>query len=142
MKRTLLYAILPLLPFLVEPSLYGQNTYSEFERGLHLTNPQRARAEGINRRYLDEWQSLKRASISKRIELREFRRNPGENWERIERARNELSEIETSRENLYNQYRAEVSGVLNEEQKGRYDGFCDSEQRRVMRSFGPGRHGR
>jgi Spy/CpxP family protein refolding chaperone len=137
---TLLISFLLLLLFV--PPLYGQNSYSEFERGLGLTDSQKTQVEGIRNRYINEWGALKQESIRKRLELQELNKNPAANSERIDRLRNEIGDIEQSRNNLYNQYRGEVSRTLNKEQRERYNSFCDTEQRQRMRSFRQRRYGR
>jgi len=137
---TLLIPFLLLLLFV--PPLYGQNSYSEFERGLGLTNSQKTQVEGIRNRYINEWGALKQESIRKRLELQELNKNPAANSERIDRLRSEIGDIEQSRNNLYNQYRGEVSRTLNKEQRERYNSFCDTEQRQRMRSFRQRRYGR
>lgn len=131
-----------LLLLLFVPPLYGQDSYAEFERGLGLSNSQKTQMEGIKNRYIDEWRALKQESIRKRLELQELNKNPAANPEKIDKLRNEVGEIERSRNNLYNQYRGEVSRNLNKEQRERYNSFCDTEQRQKVRSFRPRRYGR
>jgi len=63
-----------LLCLLITPSLWAQNSYSEFERGLALSEPQRTQVEGIRNRYVNEWQVLRTETARKRMELRELNR--------------------------------------------------------------------
>ena len=122
--------------------LFAQETYSDFERGLKLTEEQQRQIEEIKKRYINEWEHLKREAIRKRIELREIETNPYPNREQIERLQNELREIETARKELYRQYRGEVSKVFNEEQNKRYNEFCDRERRRMRHHLGIRGYGR
>jgi len=137
-------AFVPLLLLLLlfAPPLYGQNSYAEFERGLGLSHSQKTQVEGIKNRYIDEWRTLKQESIRKRLELQELSKNPAANPEKIGKLRNEIGEIEQSRNNLYKQYRGEVSRTLNKEQRERYNSFCDTQKKQKVRSFRPGRYGR
>jgi Spy/CpxP family protein refolding chaperone len=131
-----------LLFLLFTPPLYAQNSYSEFERGLNLSDSQRSQVEGIRNRYIDEWRALKQESIQKRLEMRELRRERSNNGGREDMLRSEIRSIEQSRENLFNRYRSEVSRVLNPEQKSRYDNFSDMERRRNMHPSRLREHGR
>jgi Spy/CpxP family protein refolding chaperone len=140
MKYFLPYILL--LSLLLAPPLYSQDSYSEFERGLNLTDSQKMRMEETKRKYINEWHSLKRESIRKRLELKDLSGSPSNDSEKIERLQNELEAIERSRENLYNQYRGEVSRALNEEQRQRYNNFCDTERKKINRPFRERRHGR
>jgi Spy/CpxP family protein refolding chaperone len=137
---TLIIPLLLLLLFV--PPLYGQNSYMEFERGLGLSHSQKTQVEGIRNRYIDEWRTLKQESIKKRLELQELNKNPAANPERADKLRSEIGDIEQSRNNLYNQYRGEVSRTLNKEQRERYNSFCDTEQKQRTRSFQQRRYGR
>ncbi len=101
-----------LLCVFITPSLRAQNSYSEFERGLQLTEPQRTQVEDIRNRYINEWQSLRRESSRKHRELRELNRDPETNSARIGRIQGELQELDTARHNSYQQYRSEVSRTL------------------------------
>jgi Spy/CpxP family protein refolding chaperone len=130
MKKVLLHIILFFI--LVTTPLYGQDNYSEFERGLQLSEPQRAQTEEARRRYMDELQGLNQHSINKRLELQELYRNPSANQERIGRLQRELGAINDSRHNLYNQYRSDMSRVLTPEQRERYNSFVGNERRRMM----------
>jgi Skp family chaperone for outer membrane proteins len=136
------FAILFLLTTMAPAS--AQNSYSEFERGLQLSDPQRAQVEDIRNRYINDWQNMRRESARKRMELRELSRDPSANAARIGRLQGELRDLDTARHNSYRQYRSEVSRTLNDRQKHQYNTFCDQERRNRMRerSFGPGRHGR
>ncbi len=137
-----LFASFLLLCLLITPSLWAQNSYSEFERGLALSEPQRTQVEGIRNRYVNEWQALRTETARKRMELRELNRNPGANSARIGRIRGELQELDTARHNSYQQYRSEVSRTLNERQREQYNSFCDQERRGNMQRFNSRRHGR
>ena len=61
--------------FFCAPSLFGQESYREFEQGLNLSDSQRAQVDGIKRKYMGEWRALKDESARKRLELRELRRD-------------------------------------------------------------------
>lgn len=132
------------LCLLIVPSLWAQNSYSDFERGLSLSDPQRAQVEVIRNKYINEWQALRRESARKKMELRELNRNPSPNSSRINRLHGELQELDTARHNSYQQYRSEVSQTLNEKQRERYNSFCNQERKKnpMHRGFGPGWHGR
>ncbi len=136
--------IIPLLLLLLlsVPPLFGQDSYAEFERGLGLSHSQKTQVEDIRNRYINEWKALKQESIKKRLELQELNKNPAANPERAGKLRNEIGEIEQSRDNLYKQYRGEVSRSLNKEQRERYNSFCDTQKKQKVRSFRPGRYGR
>jgi Spy/CpxP family protein refolding chaperone len=121
-----------LIFFLCAPSLFAQHSYSEFERSLELTEPQKAQVQGIRNKYINEWQTVRRGSTRKKLELRELSKNPGTNPEKIGKLENELRELETAQGNIYNQYRAEVSRVLNEKQRERYNDFFDTENRKMI----------
>jgi Spy/CpxP family protein refolding chaperone len=127
--------------FFVSP-LYSQHSYLDFERGLNLSDNQRTAVEDVKRKYMDEWRASKGDVIKKRLELRDLNKNPLINRDKIEKLQNEILEIEISRENLYNQYRGEISRILNEEQREKYDNFCGSERKRTMRPLGLRGYGR
>ncbi|MEN6615592.1 MAG: Spy/CpxP family protein refolding chaperone [Syntrophorhabdus sp.] len=133
-----------LLCLIITPSLWAQNSYSDFERGLALSDPQRTQVEDIRNKYINEWQVLRRESARKKMELRELNRNPGPNSARINRLQSELQELDTARHSSYQQYRSEVSLTLNEKQREKYNSFCNQERKKnpMQRSFGPGWHGR
>jgi hypothetical protein len=122
--------------------LYAQHSYFDFERGLKLSEAQRTAAEDVKRKYIDEWRASGRTVMKKKFELKDLYRNPSLNRDRIEKLQNEILEIEISRENMYNQYRGEISRILNEEQREKYDNFCGSEKRRSMRPLGLRGYGR
>jgi Spy/CpxP family protein refolding chaperone len=136
-----LYALLLFSVLSVSP-LYAQHSYFDFERGLRLSDAQRAVMEDINKRYMYEWRTSRREVIKKKLELRDLYRNPSLNRDRIYRLQNEMLEIEISQENLYNQYRAEISRMLNEEQREKYDSFYGAERKRSMRPLGLRGYGR
>ena len=140
---TFIAALVLLLLFMMPPA-WAQNSYSEFERGLHLTDPQRTQVEDIRNRYVNEWQVLRRESARKRMELKDISRDPGANSGKIGRLQSEIQELDTARHNSYQQYRSEVSRTLNDRQREQYNSFCDQERRKRMRErgFGPGRYGR
>lgn len=136
---------LVLLLLFITPPARTQNAYSEFERGLGLSDPQRMQVEDIRNRYQNEWQVLRQESARKRMELRELSKDPSANSAKINRIQSELQELDTARHNSYQQYRSEVGRALNERQRQQYNTFCDQERRKRMmreRSFGPGWHGR
>ena len=118
-----------LLFLLFVPSLYAQDSYREFERGLNLSDPQRAQVEEIKKKYSNEWRSLKNESMRRRLELNEMNRDPGYRRERTEAAQRDLQQIEMQRRQLYQQYRQEVGSVLNEQQRGKYEQFITRERR-------------
>jgi Spy/CpxP family protein refolding chaperone len=121
-----------LLFFSCAPSLFAQHSYSEFERSLELTEPQKAQVQGIRNKYINEWQTVRKESTRKKLELRELSKNPTASPEKTGKLENELRELETTRGNIYNQYRAEVSRVLNEKQRERYNNFFDTENRKMI----------
>jgi hypothetical protein len=122
-----------LLIFLV-PTVFAQESYREFERGLNLSEAQKAQVDGIKRKYVDEWRGLKEESLRKRLELRELNREQPDNREKADRMQRDLNQIETSRHRLLRQYSNEVSAVFNDEQRARYDKFRNRENRRPMTS--------
>ncbi len=124
--------LLPLFFLLLVPPLFAQDSYSEFERGLKLSADQKARMEDVKKKYMNEWHTYGKDAMKKRMELRELYRNPTLNRERIEKLQNEILEIEVSREHLYNQYRGDVSKILNDEQREKYDSFSNAERKRPM----------
>lgn len=135
--RRLIFLYMLLLPFFVTPPLYGQRSYSDFERGLNLTDDQRMRAEGMKQKYIRDWRSMKEESARKRIELRELQRNPEANRERIDRTQRDLNDIERSRDRSYQRYRSELGQVLDERQRQQYKNFTDSERRQSMGPYRP-----
>jgi len=128
--------------YLFTSPLYAQHSYFDFERGLKLSDGQRTAVEDIKKKYMDEWRASKGEVIKKRLELRDLNKNPLINRDRVEKLHNEILEIEISRENMYNQYRGEISRMLNEEQREKYDSFCGSERKRSMRPLGLRGYGR
>ncbi len=92
MVRSFLLSCAFLVSFAVP--LLAQESYREFERGLNLSESQRAQVEGIKRRYMGEWRILRIESARKRFELRELRRFQPDQWERAERVQRELDQIE------------------------------------------------
>ena len=122
-----------LLLLLLALPLQAQDSYRDFERGLNLTDSQKGQVEGIKRKYSDEWATLKNESARKRLELRELDRSSPSGRDRARRLEGDLNTIESSRENLYRRYRGDVSGVLNDQQRGRYDKFCDGERKKMTR---------
>ncbi len=135
--------LLSLLFFLLfVPPLLAQDSYHDFERGLQLSSEQRMKMEEIKGKYMNEWQSSRREIIQKKLELQELNRNSSQNLEKIEKLHNEIMGIKMTREDIYTQYRGDVSRVLNNEQKEKYNNFCNSERRRMMRPPGIRGHGR
>jgi len=139
MKKILFFL---LLFFSCVPSLFAQNSYSEFEKNLELTEPQKAQMQGIRNKYINEWQTVRKESMRKRLELKELCKNPAAGPEKCGKLENELRELETARGNIYYQYRGEVSRVLNEKQRERYNNFFNAENRKMTHPPQPGRHGR
>jgi Spy/CpxP family protein refolding chaperone len=132
-----------LLSFLIFAlPLFAQDSYFDFERGLKLSDAQRARVEDVKKKYMGEWRASGRDAMEKKLELRELYRNPSVNKERIEKLQDELLEIRATRDNMYNQYKGEISKILTGEQRERYDSFTDSERRRTMHPLGMRGHGR
>jgi Spy/CpxP family protein refolding chaperone len=136
------FSVLLLSILLLAPSLFAQDSYVDFERGLNLTEAQRARAEDVKRKYMNDWRASERDAMQKKLELRELYKNPSPNRERIGRLQDELLEIRASRDNRYNQYRGEISRILSEQQRERYDSFTNSERKRTVRPLGLRGHGR
>ena len=126
-----LFFFLPALP------LMAQTGYPEFERDLQLSESQRMHVEETKKRYMDELLGLKQESINKRLELRELDRHPTGDPERRERLQRELGAIDSTRHNLYNQYRSDVSRILNQEQRNRYNNFVDTERRGAVNRPAP-----
>jgi Spy/CpxP family protein refolding chaperone len=131
-----------LFSMLIVSPLYAQHSYFDFERGLKLSDVQRAAVEEIKGKYMDEWRTSGREVVKKRLELKDLYKNPSVNRDMIEKVQNEILEKEISRENLYNRYRGEISRILNEEQREKYNDFCGSERKRSMRPLGFRGYGR
>jgi hypothetical protein len=110
----------------------AQDSYQDFERGLNLSDTQREQVQGIRKRYMDEWRTLNGESARKRLELQGVDRSSEAGRERARRLEGDINSMRSSRENLYRRYRGEVSGVLNEQQRGRYERFSNGEGRRGM----------
>ncbi|HVN24601.1 MAG TPA: Spy/CpxP family protein refolding chaperone [Syntrophorhabdales bacterium] len=108
----------------------AQNSYQEFEKGLNLSDSQREQAQEIKKKYMDELRTLNNESARKRLELQSVDRNSEAGRERSRRLENELNSVQSSKENLYRRYRGEVSGVLNEQQRGQYEKFSNGERMR------------
>jgi Spy/CpxP family protein refolding chaperone len=135
-----------LLSFSLVPPLYSQNSYTEFERGLNLTESQRRRAEEVRERYIQEWRFQRQEALRKRLELNDLRKNPAVNMNRIDKAQRELRAIERSWERSYGQYRSDLSEVLNERQRNQYDQFTEWERKnrampQVFKGRGMKQHG-
>ena len=124
------------------PALFAQNSYSEFEKSLELTEPQKAQMQGIRNKYINEWQTVRKEFMRKRLEQRELCKNRAAGPEKCGKLENELRDLETTRGNIYNQYRGEVSKVLNEKQRERYNNFFNAENRKMTHPPQPGRHDR
>jgi hypothetical protein len=131
-----------LVLFLFVSPLFAQESYREFERDLNLSEAQRAQADSINRKYVDEWRTLRERSLRRRLELRELHRDRPDQRERAERLQRDLDRMEASRQQLFRQYRGEVSTLFNEEQRGRFNRFVDRENRRPMNPPRYRMHGR
>jgi Spy/CpxP family protein refolding chaperone len=135
-----------LLSLSLVPPLDAQNSYTEFERGLNLTESQRKKVGEVRERYIREWQLQRQEALRKRLELNDLRKNPYANRDRIDRTQRELRNIERSWEQSYGQYRSDLSHVLNERQRNQYNQFTEWERRnRSMpqgyRGFGTQRQG-
>jgi hypothetical protein len=141
MKR-LIFVSLLLLFFSYAPSLFAQQSYKEFEKSLELTEPQKAHIQGVRNRYINEWQTVRKESMRKRLEHRELCKNPAAGPEKCGKLEIELRDLETVRGNIYNQYRGEVSRILNEKQRERYNSFFDAQNRKMTHPPQPGRHDR
>jgi hypothetical protein len=125
-----------ILSLLAAP-LLAQQSYREFERDLNLSPQQRSHVDNVKKRYINEWRALKDQSVQRRIELGEMNRARPGRRERAEQLERELDQIEATRHQLYRQYRGEVSTVFTNEQRERYDRFCEKEKRRPI---GPPRY--
>jgi Spy/CpxP family protein refolding chaperone len=123
--------LLFLLQFTLLPA-EAQDSYQDFERGLNLSDTQKDQVQGIRKRYMEEWSTLRRESARKRLELQEVDRGSEAGRERARRLESDLNSNRSSRENLYRRYRGEVSGVLNEQQRGRYERFSNGERGGMM----------
>lgn len=115
--------------FAVSPS-GAQDSYQDFERGLNLSDSQREQVQGIRKKYMDEWRALNQDSARKRLELQGVDRGSDAGRERAHRLESDLNSVQSSKDNLYRRYRGEVSGVLNEQQRGRYERFSNGERTR------------
>jgi Spy/CpxP family protein refolding chaperone len=131
-----------LLFFSCAPSLFAQNSYSQFEKSLELTEPQKVQVQVIRNKYINEWQTVRKEFMRKRLEQRELCKNPTAGPEKCGKLENELRDLQTARGNIYNQYRVEVSRILNEKQRERYNNFFNAENRKMTHPPRPGRHDR
>lgn len=131
-----------LLCLLSMPPLHARDSYSDFERGLNLSREQKVRMEEIRNRYIDEWHSSRQEIIRKQIEIKDLSGNPHRNQDQIDKLSSEIENMSMKRENLYNQYRDDVSRILDEKQKEKFDSFSNSERRRSMGRRGMKRYGR
>jgi Spy/CpxP family protein refolding chaperone len=122
--------------------LFAQDSYFDFERGLKLTDAQRAKVEDVKKKYMSEWRTSGRDAMQKKLELKELCRNPSPDRGKIEKLQDELLAIRASRDNIYNQYRREISRILNDEQRKNYDSYTNSERRRITHPLGLRSHGR
>jgi len=127
MKKAIFFL---LIFFFCAPPLFAQSSYKEFEKSLGLTEPQKAQMEGIRNKYINEWKAARKESTTKKLELKELGKNPATNPEKVGRLENEVRALETTKGNIYNQYRGEVSKVLNEKQRERYNNFLDTRQKK------------
>lgn len=127
--KFLIALTLLLLSSLLMPPLYAQNSYTEFERGLNLTESQKRRAEGVREKYIEEWRFQRQEALRKRLELNDLRKNPSANMDRIERTQREMRDIERSWGRSYGQYRSDLSQVLDERQRMQYNQFTEWERR-------------
>jgi hypothetical protein len=129
MRRRLLATF---LLFVWVSPIAAQESYRDFEKGLNLSDSQKVRADGIKRKYEDEWRGLEEESLRKRLELRELNQNRPDEREKAVKTRRELDQIENSRQRLMRQYNGEVSAVFNQDQKAKYERFRDREVKRPM----------
>ena len=127
--KFLIVLTLLLLSSLLMPPLYAQDSYTEFERGLNLTESQKRRAEGVRDKYIEEWRFQRQEALRRRLELNDLRKNPSANMERIERSQRELRDIERAWERSYGRYRSDLSQVLDERQRMQYNQFTEMERR-------------
>ena len=134
MKNTSLWILVLLLfPVLLFASpAQAQDSYRDFERGLNLSDTQKEQVQGIRKKYMDEWRTLNQESARKRLELQGVDRSSEAGRERARKLEDDINSMRSSRENLYRRYQGEVSGVLNEQQRGRYEKFSTGEGRRGM----------
>ena len=123
-------------------SAFAESSYSQFERELQLTEPQKTRMEHIRNKYINEWQAVRKESTRKRIELKELDRSPATNIQRRNRLENELRDLDSARTSIYNQYKNEVSRMLNDKQRERYNSFFNSEDRKRRNYPKPERYDR
>jgi hypothetical protein len=128
--------------FSCAPSAFAQNSYKEFEKSLELTEPQKVQMQGIRNKYINEWQTVRKEFMRKRLEMKELCKIPAAIPEKCGKLENELRDLEAARGNIYNQYRGEVSKVLNERQKERYNNFFNAANRKMTYPPQPGRHDR
>jgi len=134
MKYTSLWILVLLLfpvLFFASPA-QAQDSYRDFERGLNLSDTQKEQVQGIRKKYMDEWRTLNQESARKRLELQGVDRSSEAGRERARKLEDDINSMRSSRENLYRRYQGEVSGVLNEQQRGRYEKFSTGEGRRGM----------
>jgi Spy/CpxP family protein refolding chaperone len=124
------------------PPLFGRESYRDFERGLDLSPQQREQMSNIRNRYEGEWRALKDRSMRRRIELRDLDRARADRRARAEEVDRELYEIDAAKHRLYRQYRGEVSSIFTEQQRYRYNDFCERERRRPMGPYRHREHGR
>jgi len=129
------------LLLLCSPPLLAQDSSPDFERGLGLSDDQRARADQIKRKYMGEMRTLQQEAINRRLQLKELDGTVPENRARMRRLKREIDIIELSKEQTYHQYRSELSRTLNEQQRERYNNYCDSENKRNMRRVKPRGYG-
>jgi Spy/CpxP family protein refolding chaperone len=129
MNLCVLMLLLLFTLFGVSPS-GAQDSYQDFERGLNLSDSQREQVQGIRKKYMDEWRTLNQESARKRLELQGVDRGSDAGRERARRLESDLNSVQSSKDNLYRRYRGEVSGVLNEQQRGRYESFSNGERTR------------
>ena len=146
MRSVVAIITLLLLSLSLVPPLDAQNSYTEFERGLNLTESQRKKVGEVRERYIQEWQLQRQEALRKRLELNDLQKNPYANRERIDRTQRELRNIERSWGQSYGQYRSDLSHVLNERQRNQYNQFTEWERRnrsmpQGFRGFGIQRQG-
>jgi hypothetical protein len=128
-------AVVALVLLLCSTPLFAQSSYADFEKALGLTDDQRARADHIMRKYMGEMRALQQEALNRRLQLRDLDGAVPQNRPRIRRLRREIDEIELAKEQTFNQYRSELQKTLNEQQRERYNSYCESENRRNVRRF-------
>jgi hypothetical protein len=127
--------VVALVLLLCSSPLFAQSSYSDFERGLGLSDDQRARADQIKRRYMGEMRYLQQEALNRRLQLRELDGAAPQNRQRINRLRREIEDLEMSKGQIFHLYRSELKKTLNDQQRERYNSYCESQNRQNSRRF-------